>query len=105
MSGHALHLALQLVGSNRPVPVIVHHLRVAQIAFDFLFDLRLRHHRIERWLGIGTLFWPDPMSPVNIFNRSLVRDALREAQASALVPIRAEGGITLRRESLGSLLR
>ena len=52
-------------------------------------------------------FWPDPVTPVNVFNRPLVRDAIREAQAfgAALVCIRAEAGVILRSESLGTLLR
>ena len=45
------------------------------------------------------------MAPVNVFNGSLVGDAFREAQASALVCIRAERGVTLRREGLGRVLR
>jgi hypothetical protein len=45
------------------------------------------------------------MAPVNVFNRSLIRDAIGEAQASVLVSVRAEGGVILRRDSLGWLLR
>ena len=41
------------------------------------------------------------MTPVNVLDRSLVGDALGEAQGSA----RAERSVILRRESLGGLLR
>jgi hypothetical protein len=79
---HAIHFCLQLLGSNWVVPVILQRLRVAQIIFDLLFQLRLRHHRIQRWLGIGTLFWPDTMTPVNFFKRSLINYALSKGQRS-----------------------
>jgi len=43
---------------------------------------RLRYHRIERWLGIGTLFRPDAMTPVNFLNCWLISYALCERQRS-----------------------
>jgi hypothetical protein len=49
---------------------------------DFLFQLRLRHHCIERWLGIGTLFWPDAVTPVNVLDSSLISYALCKRQRS-----------------------
>jgi hypothetical protein len=79
---HAIHFHLQLLCGDRALPVIFERLRLAQIVFDFLFELRLRDHRIQRWLGIGALFWPDPMTPVNVFNRALVSDPVREAEGS-----------------------
>src|SRR5207237_1480471 len=103
------HLALQLVGSNRPLPVILKQLRVAQIVFDLLFDLRVRHHLLQRRLGIWVRFWPDAMTPVNLFDHPLITDALRKAQRliasdcrssqgrDALVSIYAEGAGILRR--------
>ena len=51
------------------LPLIFELLRVAQIVFDFRFQLRLRHHRIERRLAIGALFRPDAVTPVNFFNQ------------------------------------
>jgi len=78
---------------------------MAQILCDFLFQLCLRHHRVERWLAIRTLPWPNPMMPVHFFNCSLVPNAIREAQASVLVCIRAKGGVLLRRRKLRTLLR
>ena len=81
---HAIHLSLQLLGRNRPLPVILQRLRVAQIVFYLLLDLRLRHHGIERWLGIGSLpavAGPDAVSPVNFFNRSLISYALCKSQS------------------------
>jgi hypothetical protein len=79
---HAVHLGLQLRYSDRTLPVIFQHLRLVQIVCHFLFQLRLRHDRIERWLGIGSLFRPYPMTPVNFFNSSLVSYALVERQRS-----------------------
>jgi hypothetical protein len=75
---HAIHLSLQFLSTKRPLPVIFERLRVAQIVLDFLFNLRLRHHSIERWLGIETLFRPDTMPPVNFFDRPLISYALRK---------------------------
>jgi len=82
VTGHPLHLGLELVASNRPLPVILQHLRVAQIVFHFLFKLHLRHHRLQRWLGAGVGVWPDPVAPVNVFNRPLIRYALCKRQCS-----------------------
>ena len=62
------------------MPVILERLRFAQIIFDFLFHLRLRHHRIERWLGIGSLFGPDAVTPVNFLDRSLISYAFCERE-------------------------
>src|SRR5205807_10353596 len=44
----------------------------AVIIFDFLFELRLRHHCIERWLGIGALFRPDAVISVNLLDRFVI---------------------------------
>jgi hypothetical protein len=92
---HPLHLGLQLVSSDRLLPVIFQHERVVQITCDFAFQLRLRHHRIQRWLGIRAFFWPDPVTPVNVFDCPLIHDTIRKAQASPLVCICAEGGVFL----------
>ena len=67
--------------------------------------LRLRHHRIQRWLGAGVRVWPDPVTPVNVFDRTSDTRRDRRSSSSALVCIRAEGGVILRSESLGRLLR
>jgi hypothetical protein len=72
---HAIHFNLQLLSGDRPLPVILQRLRLAQIILDFAFDLRLRHHGVERWLGIRSLFGPDAMTPVNFFDCSLIRYA------------------------------
>src|SRR4029077_5329949 len=82
---HALHLSLQLLRSDRPLPVILQRLRVAQIVFDFSLQLRPSHHVIERWLGIRALFWPDAVTPVNFFNRSLISDSTSESQRGGLL--------------------
>jgi hypothetical protein len=63
------------------LPVILQCLRFAQIAFYFLFQLRFRHHRIERWLGIGALFGPDAVTPVNILDGSLIFHTLCKGQS------------------------
>jgi len=39
MTGDALHLGLQLVSSDRPLPVIFECLRVAEIIFYLLLNL------------------------------------------------------------------
>jgi hypothetical protein len=77
---HSVHLGLQLLRSDWRLPVIPHRLRIAQIVFDFSLQLRLSHHSIERWLGIGALFWPGPMTPVNFLNGSLVSYAVSKRQ-------------------------
>jgi hypothetical protein len=79
---HAIYLSLQLLTSDRALPVIFQRLRLSQIVCDFLFELRFRHYRIQRWLGIGAIFWPDPVTPVNFFDRSLICDALGECERS-----------------------
>jgi hypothetical protein len=75
---HALHFSLKLL-TYSVVAAIGHRFQ------DFRADnLRfpsagLRHHGIERWLGIRTLpatAGPDAVTPVNILNRSLVGHAL-----------------------------
>jgi hypothetical protein len=80
---HAIHFNLQLLSGDRPLPVILQRLRLAQIICDLFFELRLRHHSIQRWLGIGSLFGPDAMTPVNVFNRSLISYALYKRQSGS----------------------
>jgi hypothetical protein len=60
------------------LPVIFEGLRFAQVIRDFLFQLRLRHHRVERRFAIGPFFRPDAMTPVNVFNAALINDAFRK---------------------------
>src|SRR5439155_12185572 len=83
VTGHALHLGLQLLGSDRLLPPLFEQLRIAQVILDLFLDCCLRHHRIERRLWIRTLSWPDAVTPVNVFDCPLIRDAIREAQAPA----------------------
>src|SRR5438132_7605467 len=73
---HAIHLSLQLLSGNRPLPVILQRLRVAQIISQFRFQLRLTYHRIEWWLGIRTFLWPEPVPPVHFLDSSLVGPVL-----------------------------
>jgi hypothetical protein len=80
---HAIHFSLQLLRTDWPLPVILQHLGFAQIVMDFPFNLRLRHHRIERWLGIRALLGPDPVTPINVLNRSLVSYALGECESGS----------------------
>jgi hypothetical protein len=78
---HAIHLSLQLLGGDWPLPVILQRLRLAQVIFNFRFQLGLRHHRIERWLQIVTLAataGPDAVTPVNVLDRSLIRHSVSE---------------------------
>src|SRR5439155_2606768 len=102
---HPIHFSLQLLGRDRLLPLLFEQLRIAQVILDLLFDCCLRHQRIERWLWIKTLFWPDAVTPVNVFDCLLIRDALGEAQGCVLVSVRAKNGVTSRRASLGRLLR
>src|SRR5206468_9209394 len=73
-----------LLSSDWLLPAIFQREGVAQIVCDLVFQLRLRHHRIERRLGSRILLWPNPVTPVNVFDRSLKRDALGEAERSGL---------------------
>jgi hypothetical protein len=80
MLRHAIHLGLELLRGDRPLPPILQRFRIAQITFDLLFDLRLRHHCIERWLRIVALLWPDAVTPVNFFDRALVSNSISKCQ-------------------------
>ena len=68
--------------SVRALPLIFQLLRVAQVVFDFLFKLGLRHHRIKRRLVIGALLWPDAMPPLNVLDSSLICYTLCKCQCS-----------------------
>jgi hypothetical protein len=54
------------------VPGNFQRLRFTLVVCDFIFQLRLRHHRIERRLEIGPLSRPDSVTPVNFLNGSLI---------------------------------
>jgi hypothetical protein len=79
---HAVHFGLQLLSGNWLLPGIFERLRLEQIIFDLLFELRLRDHRIQRRLGITVLFRPDSVTPVNVLDRSLISYALLEPERS-----------------------
>ncbi len=70
-----------LLSSNGP-SVVLQRLRVAQILFDFVFKLRLRHHGIERWLGIRTVFRPRYCDARHVLTGSLISYALCEGERS-----------------------
>src|SRR6516164_9420061 len=53
-------------------------MRVAETILYLLFNLLRRHHRIQRRFRIKT--GPNPMSPVNFFNSSLISHALRKRE-------------------------
>ena len=72
------------VGGKRPRPVILQRLRLVQVVRDFLFQLRLRHHLVERRFGISVLFRPDPVTPVNVFDRTLIGHAFGETERFGL---------------------
>jgi hypothetical protein len=71
-----------LLGSDGLLPVIFERRRAAQVVFDFLFQLGLRHHLIERRLRIKILSRPDAVTPVNFFNTSLIGCTLCKAKRS-----------------------
>jgi hypothetical protein len=77
---HSVHLDLELPVGDRPLPVILERLRLAHVICDFFLKLRLRHHCIERRLGIRAFFRPDTVTPVNAFNCSLMSHAFCERQ-------------------------
>ncbi len=83
MTGDALHLGLQLLRSDRPLRVNSQRLRVAEIIFHLLFNLRGGHHLIEQRLGLRILFWPNAMTPVNFLNRSLISYSIGERKSRA----------------------
>ena len=65
--------------------VIPQRLRVAQVILDFLFQRRLGDRRIERRLGIvifPAAAGPDPVTPVNVLDSSLLGHALFKAERS-----------------------
>src|SRR5262245_50490308 len=78
---HTLHLSLQLICSDW-MSVMLQCERIAQIGCDLVFQLRLRHHSIERWFWIRILLWPDTVSPVDILNSCLIGHTLCERQCS-----------------------
>ncbi|PYJ66664.1 MAG: hypothetical protein DME78_04100 [Verrucomicrobia bacterium] len=81
---HSIHLSLQLLSSDRALPVILQGLGIVQIIRHFLFQLCLRHHRIERWLGIRALpaiAGPDTVTPVHVFDCALIRHTFFEGKS------------------------
>jgi hypothetical protein len=109
VTGDALHLSLQLIGSDQPLPTILQRLRVAQIVFHLFLNRFVRHHFIQRRLCDGICLRPDAMPPIDFLDRPLISDAIRKRQRSvprdlrrrhgrhALVCIHAESRIILRR--------
>ncbi|PYK48774.1 MAG: hypothetical protein DME20_08145 [Verrucomicrobia bacterium] len=73
---------MQLLGRDRLLRVNFQRLRVAEIIFHLLFNLRGRHHLIERRLRLQIFFRPNPVPPVNVFNHALISDPVREAEGS-----------------------
>src|SRR6266704_5088463 len=80
--GHPLHLGLELLGSDRLLPVSLQRLRIAEIIFDLPFNLLGRHHFIERRLRPQILFRPNPVPPVHVFDGALISHTLCEGQRS-----------------------
>jgi hypothetical protein len=78
VSGHAIHLCLQLGRSDCPSSLIRNSLRFAKAIFNFPFNLLTRDYYIERGLWPGIIFRPNPMAPVHLLDTMLVCDALRE---------------------------
>src|SRR6266436_8838405 len=83
MTGDAVHLGLQLVKSDRPLPVIFERLRVAEIILYLLFNLLGRHHLIEWRLRLRILFCPNAMTPVNFLNCSLISYSIGERKSGS----------------------
>jgi len=82
VTGHSLHFTLKFASSDWPSPVTGDQLRLAQIIFDFSFDLCLRSHRIKRRLRRTILLRPNPVPPINFLNGTLISYALCERESS-----------------------
>src|SRR5882757_4976718 len=76
VSSHSLHLSLKFARADWQSPLICHQLRFAKIIFNSLLNLMLRHNRIERRLRPRIVLWPNPMTPIDLFDRVLVRNPL-----------------------------
>src|SRR2546429_9449601 len=64
-----------MAGDWRP-PLICDRLRFAKRIFDFPLDLTLRDNCIQWRLWPQILFRPNPVSPIDFFDRILIRYAL-----------------------------
>jgi len=80
---YTVHFGLQLLCTDWSLPMVLQGAGLPQIACDFPFDLRLRHYSIKCWLGIGALFRPDAITPVNFFNRPLITYTLCKRQSGS----------------------
>jgi len=83
MSGHSVHLGLKLARCDWRPALRCYQLRFAQIIFDFLFELRLRHDGVDGRFGLWIVFRPDAVTPINFLNGSLIGYALRKCQSSS----------------------
>src|SRR4029077_5034184 len=81
MSGHALHFSLEFAGRDWRLPLICDQLRFSEIIFDLSFQLPFRHNRREWWFLLWIVFRPDAVTPVNVFNRSLISYSIFKRQS------------------------
>src|SRR5438874_6522114 len=103
MAGDPIHLGLEFKYSNGRSSSICDKLRFAQVLFDFVFDLPVRDNCIQWRFGPGILpatAGPDPVSPIDLFDRILISGALSKCKRAAnllLVLARRECEFTPRR--------
>src|SRR5437667_6396813 len=83
MSGHALDLSLKFTPSDRRPTSTGDNLRFVQVLFDFVFDLTLRDNCIQwrfRPRILPATAGPDPVSPIDLFDRILISGALSKCK-------------------------
>src|SRR5947207_6794275 len=80
MAGDPIHLGLEFKYSNGRSSSICDKLRFAQVLFDLVFDLPVRDNCIQWRFGrpgiLPATAGPDPVSPIDLFDRILISDAL-----------------------------
>ena len=86
VTGHAIHLGLQIGRRDWPLPVdLPGAASCADNLRPFFSICRARHHFIERRFWSGIFFRPNPVTPIDFFNRVLIGHAFGEGQAGALL--------------------
>lgn len=71
-----IHLGLQQVFGDRPMPDCLKSLRFGQIVSYLGFDRRGRQQFIERGFRLWVFFRPSPVPPVNLLDGSLIVNPL-----------------------------
>src|SRR5947207_186117 len=105
MAGDPIHLGLEFKYSNGRSSSICDKLRFAQVLFDLVFDLPVRDNCIQWRFGrpgiLPATAGPDPVSPIDLFDRILISDALCKCKRPTKLLLRLrtrDGVLTPRRE-------